>query len=384
MLGASVEIDSAQTSVCSQTTAVPKFITFQVCPKDQRSCADRLLMRQTACARRFLPAIIDGGTWEGAHARHEATRVRQPVRRRGGAWPLAARAQQGKRLPVIAMVYSIGAVAEMAGVDPLGVNMRAFERGLRDLGWIDGRTVTIERQSSEGQSQRAVAILAEVVARRPDVILLGGARWLHEAALRATNTIPLVTPFGEDPVAAGLISSLARPGGNLTGVTRTTGPEFYAKAFQFLRDIAPGVTRLAFLAPREALDAFQTVAASAGITVIPVQVDTSEQLDAAFSNILRERADALVGAERSDFLTACEAHCGICSREQAAGLVRHAPIGGGRRPDVVWAEHSRAVSSNGTTSRSHPQGRTPARISRLSSRSRSSSCLMPRRRQCLG
>ena len=151
----------------------------------------------------------------------------------GGAtavWPLAAHAQQGKRLPVIAMVYSIGAVPEMAGVDPLGVNMRAFERGLRDLGWIDGRTVTIERQSSEGQPQRAGAILAEVVARRPDVILLGGARWLHEAALRATNTIPLVTPFGEDPVAAGLISSLARPGGNLTGVTRTTGPEFYAKA----------------------------------------------------------------------------------------------------------------------------------------------------------
>jgi len=63
----------------------------------------------------------------------------------GGAtavWPLAAHAQQGKRLPVIAMVYSIGAVPEMAGVDPLGVNMRAFERGLRDLGWIDGRTVT--------------------------------------------------------------------------------------------------------------------------------------------------------------------------------------------------------------------------------------------------
>src|SRR4051794_17051276 len=215
----------------------------------------------------------------------------------GGAtavWPLTARAQQGKRLPVIAMVYSIGAVAEMAGVDPLGVNMRAFERGLRDLGWIDGRTVTIERQSSEGQPQRAGAILAEVVARRPDVILLGGARWLHEAALRATNTIPLVTPFGEDPVAAGLISSLARPGGNLTGVTRVTGPEFYGKASQFLRDAAPGIRRLAFLAPSETLDAFQAIAPSVGITVLPVRVDNSEQLDASLATILRERADALL------------------------------------------------------------------------------------------
>ena len=236
------------------------------------------------------------------------------------AWPLAARAQQGKRLPVIAMVYSIGAVAEMAGVDPLGVNMRAFERGLRDLGWIDGRTVTIERQSSEGQPQRAGAILAEVVARRPDVILLGGARWLHEAALRATNTIPLVTPFGEDPVAAGLISSLARPSGNLTGVTRTTGPEFYAKAFQFLRDVAPGVTRLAFLAPREALDAFQTVAASAGITVIPVQVDTSEQLDAAFSNMLRERADALLVPSGPIFLLHAKRIAAFAAENKLPGL----------------------------------------------------------------
>ena len=126
----------------------------------------------------------------------------------GGAavtWPLAARAQPAKRLPAIAIVYSVGSVAEMAGVDPLGVNMRALERELRDLGWIDGRTVTIERQSPEGQSQQAAAILAEVVARKPDVILLGGARWLHEAALRATRTVPIVAPFGEDPVPAGFV-----------------------------------------------------------------------------------------------------------------------------------------------------------------------------------
>ena len=117
-------------------------------------------------------------------------------------------AQQPKRLPVVAIVYSVGSVAEMAGTDPLGVNMRAFERGLRDLGWIVGRTIMIERRSSEGEPERATALLTEVIARRPDVIMLGGARWLHEAALRATRTIPIVAPFGEDPVATGLISSL--------------------------------------------------------------------------------------------------------------------------------------------------------------------------------
>ena len=221
---------------------------------------------------------------------------RQFLAAAGGALacPLAAYAQHAKRLPVIAMVYSVGAVAEMTGIDPLGVNMRALERELRDLGWIDGRTVTIERHSPEGQSERAAAILAEVVARRPDVILLGGAQWLHEAAVRATRTIPIVAPFGEDPVAAGLISSLARPGGNLTGVTRVTGPEFYGKASQFLRDAAPGIRRLAFLAPSETLDAFQAIAPSVGITVVPVRVDNSEQLDASLATILRERADALL------------------------------------------------------------------------------------------
>ncbi len=182
----------------------------------------------------------------------------------------------------------------MAGTDPLGVNMRAFERGLRDLGWIEGRNIAIKRRSTEGDPERAKTLLAEVVARAPDVIVLGGARWLHEAALWATRTIPIVAPFGEDPVAAGLISSLARPGGNLTGVTRTTGPDFYSKALELLREAAPGIARPAFLAPREALVAFQAAPHPAGITIVPAQADTSEHLDAAFEIIQRERADALL------------------------------------------------------------------------------------------
>jgi putative ABC transport system substrate-binding protein len=210
------------------------------------------------------------------------------------AWPVTTHGQQTTRRPVVAMVYSIGTVAEMSGTDPLGINMRAFERGLRDLGWIDGRTVTIERHSTEGDPKRAAVILAEIVPQRPDVILLGGARWLHEAAARATRTIPLVAPFGEDPVADGLIASLARPGGNLTGVTRTPGPEFYGKAIEFLREVAPRTKRLAFLAPREALSAFEAIAKPADTIVIPIPVDTTDQLDAGFGSIVQHKADALL------------------------------------------------------------------------------------------
>ena len=212
-------------------------------------------------------------------------------------------AQQPKRLPVVAIVYSIGSVGDMAGTDPLGVNMRAFERGLRDLGWIEGRTIMIERRSSEGEPERATAQLTEVIARRPDVIMLGGARWLHEAALRATRTIPIVAPFGEDPVATGLVSSLARPGGNLTGVTRTTGPDFYNKALQLLREAAPGITRVAFLAPKEALVAYQAVTPPVGVTIISAQADISEQLTAAFEKIRSEQADALLVPSGPIFLS---------------------------------------------------------------------------------
>jgi ABC-type uncharacterized transport system substrate-binding protein len=234
--------------------------------------------------------------------------------------PLTARAQPAKRLPTIAIVYSVGSIAEMAGVDPLGVNMRAFERGMRDLGWIDGRTVTIDRRSPEGDPQRAAAILAEVVANRPDVIMLGGARWLHEAALRATRTIPIVAPFGEDPVAAGLISSLARPGGNLTGVTRTPGPEFYGKAIEFLREVAPNIRRLAFLAPREAQDAFQEVGQQAGIAIIPISADVSEQLDAAFASIRRERVDALLVPSGPIFLQNARRIAAFAAESKLPGL----------------------------------------------------------------
>src|SRR6478752_8586266 len=99
--------------------------------------------------------------------------------------PLAA--QQPKRVPAVAIIYSVGSVASYVGTDPLGVNMRAFERALRDRGWIEGRTITIERQSSEGDRDRAMSLLADVVGRKPDLIVLGGARWLHEAALHATR-----------------------------------------------------------------------------------------------------------------------------------------------------------------------------------------------------
>ncbi len=209
------------------------------------------------------------------------------------ALSVPATAQQ-KRLPVVALVNPTIPLARTVGPDPIAPLPRAFVHGLRDLGWIDGRTVTIERRSAEGDPQRAPVVLAELVARDVDVIMLGGLRWLHDAALKATQTIPIVAMFTDNPVAAGLIASLARPGGNLTGVTLATGLEFQSKRLQLLGELAPNIARVAFLAPREVLEQYRGVARTDGVTVIPVQVDFPEQLTEAFAIVQAERADALM------------------------------------------------------------------------------------------
>jgi putative ABC transport system substrate-binding protein len=210
--------------------------------------------------------------------------------------PLPAAAQQPKRLPLIALVLVAAAPAEIAGPDPIFAPARAFVAELRALGWIDGRTATIELRSLQGDPQRAPGMFAELLALGVDVMVLGGARWLHDAALRATPTVPIITLFQDDPVASGLIASLARPGGNLTGVAQTTGPELFSKRLALLKELAPSIARTAFLAPRGVLEQDRSVARPAGVTLVPIQVDVGGQLEEAFATILREGVDALMVA----------------------------------------------------------------------------------------
>jgi putative ABC transport system substrate-binding protein len=118
--------------------------------------------------------------------------------------------------------------------------------GLRELGWIEGRTVTIEFRWAEGRSDRAAGIAAEFVQRKVDVIITAGAA-LALAAKRATSTIPIVFAGAGDPVATGLVASLARPGGNVTGLS-IQAPDLAGKRLELLREVLPGLRRLAIMA----------------------------------------------------------------------------------------------------------------------------------------
>src|SRR5262245_36279630 len=208
---------------------------------------------------------------------------------------LPAVAQRAKP-PTVALVFGGNDISELLGPDPSSPPVRAFVHEMRDLGWSEGRTIVIERRTLEGSPDRAWAVLTQLIAHGVDVIVLGGARWLHDAALNATRTVPIVTLFQDDPVASGLITSLARPGGNLTGVAQITGPEFFRKRLQLLRELAPRITQVAFLAPREVLEQDRYIALPAGVTIIPVEIDVIKHIDGAFDRVRREGMDALMVA----------------------------------------------------------------------------------------
>jgi putative tryptophan/tyrosine transport system substrate-binding protein len=210
----------------------------------------------------------------------------------GGAavvWPLAARAQQPAKLPTIGFL--------VAGTPSShGQWVAAFVQRLRELGWIEGRTIAIEYRWAEGRSDRAAEIAAEFVRRNVDVIVTSGTAVIV-AAMQATSVIPIVFAAAGDPVGTGLVASLARPGGNVTGLSMQQ-TDLAAKRLELLREVVPGLRRLAILAnvagPAVVLDMREVEAAAGtlGLEVIASEIRRGEDIVPAFE-ALNGRADAL-------------------------------------------------------------------------------------------
>ena len=204
------------------------------------------------------------------------------------AWPLGAGAQQAGKPPTIGFLVS-------GTPSSHGQWVAAFVRRLHELGWIEGRTVAIEYRWAEGRTERAAEIAAEFVRRKVDVIVTS-ATTVVVAAKQATSVIPIVFMAG-DPVGTGLVASLARPGGNATGLslqqTETAG-----KRLELLREVVPGLGRLAILAnvgnPNAVLEMgeAQTAARTLGLEVITSEIRRGEDIVPAFE-ALNGRAEAL-------------------------------------------------------------------------------------------
>ena len=206
------------------------------------------------------------------------------------AWPLAARAQQ----PAMPLVGFLNPTSPDPNVDLL----RAFRQGLKETGYVEGENVAIEYRWAENQIDRMPALAAELVRKQVAVIATTGATVAASAAKAVTTTIPIVFLTGADPVESGLVASLARPGGNLTGINLLT-IDLTAKRPELLRELVPAATRVAVLAnpagpaPEAMLRDVETAARAMGLQVQVLNAGTSPEIDAAFASFVRERPDAL-------------------------------------------------------------------------------------------
>jgi putative ABC transport system substrate-binding protein len=213
----------------------------------------------------------------------------------GGAavsWPLTARAQQ----PAMPMVAFINA----GSADGSATRAAAFRKGLNEAGYVEGQNVTVEYHWLEGQYDRLPALVADLVRRRVAVIATPGNTPGTRAAKAATTTIPIVFAVGEDPVRLGLVASLARPGGNVTGIN-FFATEVTAKELRLLHDLVPKAVRLAVLVnPANAATAeptlrdVQEAAPTIGLKTQILNATTIGEIDAAFATLAHERPDALL------------------------------------------------------------------------------------------
>jgi ABC-type uncharacterized transport system substrate-binding protein len=229
------------------------------------------------------------------------------------AWPLAARAQQ-PAMPVIGFLSGYPAESFAPETQPYAA---AFRQGLSETGYSDGHNVTIEYRWAENQPSRLPVLAAELVRRKVAVIAATGGTASALAAKAATATIPIVFTGGSDPVAIGLVASLNRPGGNVTGVTFLANV-LAAKRVELVNDVVPRASLIGLLvnpdnpnAASETSD-METATRAIGKQSVLLRASTDRHLDAAFTSLVEQRANALVIAGDTFFLS---------RREQIIALV---------------------------------------------------------------
>jgi putative ABC transport system substrate-binding protein len=218
------------------------------------------------------------------------------------SWPLAARAQQ-TAMPVVGFLSNVSPGEAMQN------RLAAFRQGLAQAGYVEGRDVTIEYRWAEGRYDRLPELAADLVRRQVSVIAAPGNTNAALAAKAATQTIPIAFGVNQDPVKLGLVASLAKPGGNATGINFFIG-EVLGKRLGLLRELVPAATRFALLvnsantaATSATLADAEAAARALGLQVQTYQASTSREIDVAFAALVRERPDALLVAPDGFFIS---------------------------------------------------------------------------------
>jgi putative tryptophan/tyrosine transport system substrate-binding protein len=217
------------------------------------------------------------------------------------AWPIAAQAQQ----PAVPVIGLVNAGAREAAAD----RVAAFRKGLSETGYIEGQNVAVEYHWFSGQYDRLPTLMADLVRRRVAIIATPGGTVAASAAKAATTTIPIVFGIGEDAVKLGLVSSLARPGGNATGINIFL-MEVAAKRLGLLHELTPKAVRVAVLinpgnvpSAEATLRELPEAARAMGLQIQLLNASTSREIEAAFATLVRDRADALFVAPDTFFIS---------------------------------------------------------------------------------
>jgi len=209
------------------------------------------------------------------------------------AWPRSARAQQRT-----GRVYRVGYLA-IGSREQTPHLAKAFEDGLRSLGYRVGENVVVVYRFADGAMEPLLALAADLVRLGVDIIVCGNND-ATAAAMKATMTIPIVMTNGADPVSAGFVASLARPGGNVTGLSSEPGDEIYGKRLQFLKEALPNLSRVGvlwnpnFVPNQSRLRSSQEAAQALGLTLVPAEARGPDAVGQAFATMVRERAEVLV------------------------------------------------------------------------------------------
>ena len=207
------------------------------------------------------------------------------------AFAVLAKAQQPGKIPRIGYLTVASLASNVARVE-------AFRQGLRELGYVEGKNIVIEWRSAEGKVERQVELATELARLKLNVIVTSGPT-MTQAAKKATSTIPIVMAFDSDPVGSGVVDSLARPGGNITGLS-SLSPELSGKQLELLKEIVPKLTRVTVIensnepANRQILKEIALAARSFGVQLQPLDVLGPKHIETAFRAVTKANTDALL------------------------------------------------------------------------------------------
>ena len=250
--------------------------------------------------------------------------------------PLAAEAQQAGKVPRIGFL----SLTSPSDRPPL---LDAFRQGLRELGWVEGQNIVIDYRYAEGRVDRLPDLAAELVRLKVDLIVASAGTQAATAAKNATETIPIVMIYVRDPVGTGLIASLARPGGNVTGVSGSAGLELFAKQLELLKETVPKIRRVAILSNPDnayhqlAIREVNVAARSLGVQLQLLEARGPNEFDGAFAAMAKERvgallvlSDAIFGSHRTRLAdlaarSRLPAAFGVRDDVEAGGLMSYGP-----------------------------------------------------------